>query len=41
MNNKKAIYTYISTIEPKKQTSRAETDSDTENIYMAARWKGG
>ena len=41
MNNKMAINIYLSTIESKKQTSRTETDPDTENILMAARWKGG
>ena len=40
MNNKMAINIYLSTIESKKQTSRTETDPETENILMAARQQG-
>ena len=42
MNNKIALNINLSTIKSKKQnkgTSRKETDSDTENIMMIARWK--
>ena len=35
-----AINTCLSTIESKKQTSRTETDSDTDNILMISRWEG-
>ena len=44
MNNKVAINTYLSIIKSEKQTKqtrRTETDTDTHNILMVARWEEG
>ena len=44
LNNKMAIYTYVSTIESKKTKANKQNRNriiDTENILIVARWEDG